>query len=97
MWKEDALTFDHDFTLDYVSLVNGTFMYKQDLVVTPDSNEPSFEGDYTGLQYLRACSSTSYLDAETQLCVPCELNKGTTDWLANECVSAAVMWESCTD
>ena len=49
LWKEDALTFDHDFNLDYVSLVNGTFMYKRDLQVTNDSNEPLLEGEYAGL------------------------------------------------
>lgn len=74
LWKEEALTFDYDFNLELVSLVNGTFMYKSDLIVTDSSNEPSLEGDYTGLQYLRACSSTNYLDPQTQLCIPCDVN-----------------------
>ncbi len=78
--KEAALTFNEEFSLDYVTLANGTFMYKQNLESVSNSDELQISGDYSGMHYMRMCANNEYLDAETQLCVACAPNQGTSAW-----------------
>ena len=82
---------DEDFVYDYVSLANGTFMFKENISANDKQDKILLDDKDASLSYMRICSSSHYFDPVTSLCKPCESNYVTTYLMSNYCVNVKLI------
>ena len=93
LWEASIVTLEHDFMFDYVSLANGSMMYKRELNINSNGDYPELVDGDDSMSYLRVCPVTHYIDPVSGLCQKCDESKGTTHALSTYCVDATIMNE----
>lgn len=94
--QKDVLGFDSDLPFRFVSINNGTLMYKEGVQEgTLQTDAPVVENDDITMQLKRSCSYSEYLDNVSFTCQPCPANRGTLEGNENYCVNCGVMWQHC--
>ena len=93
-YQRDAITVEEEFILDYLTINNGTVLYKPDLTDRDNQNiVPAFLSADRSMNYIRFCNIYNYIDKQTGLCQPCPQGRASTQWNSTYCASAGTMWK----